>query len=192
MAKITAKNIELKDDEKVIFGTDDDAFIEWDETGNQLEVSTVVSGVTPTQNHHLTTKYYVDTAVSGVTTIFGSNYFVAEDVTQTDTTNTSYVRKLRLTASGAQAGNYRIDYYSEWLHSKTSTTFSYKVDIDDTTTIHETSFAPANALSWYTISGFDYYTLASGTHTFDIEFLSSSTGSTSSIKNARIEVWRIS
>jgi hypothetical protein len=192
MAKITSKNIELKDDEKVIFGTDDDAYLEWDQTDNQMVISTVVSGVTPTQNYHLTTKYYVDTSVSGVQTIFGSNYFVAEDAAQTDTTSITYVRKLRLTASGVQAGNYRIDYYSEWLHSKTSTTFGYKVDVDDTTIIHETSFTPANSTSWYTISGFDYYTLTSGTHTFDIEFLSSSTGSTSSIRNAKIEVWRIS
>jgi hypothetical protein len=192
MAKISAKNIELKDDERIIFGTDDDAYMEWDQAGNQLEVSTVVSGVTPTQNYHLTTKYYVDTSVSGVQTIFGSNYFVAEDAAQTDTTSITYVRKLRLTASGVQAGNYRIDYYSEWLHSKTSTTFGYKIDVDDTTTIHETSFTPANSTSWYTIGGFDYYTLTSGTHTFDIEFLSSSTGSTSSIRNAKIEVWRIS
>jgi hypothetical protein len=192
MAKITSKNIELKDDEKVIFGTDDDAYVEWDQNANQLVISTVVSGVTPTQSSHLTTKYYVDTAMSGVQTIFGSNYFVAEDATQTDTTSTSYALKLRLTASGMQAGNYRIDYYSEWLHSKTATTFGYKVEVDDTTIIHETAFSPANASSWYSISGFDYYTLTSGTHTFDIEFLSSSTTSTSSIKNARIEVWRIS
>jgi hypothetical protein len=60
MAKISGKNIELKDSERIIFGTNDSAFIEWDETNNQLEVSTVISGVDPTQDGHLTTKRYVD------------------------------------------------------------------------------------------------------------------------------------
>jgi hypothetical protein len=61
MAKISAKNIELKDDERLIFGTDDDAYLEWDQDGNQMEISTVISGVDPTQDYHLTTRDYTDT-----------------------------------------------------------------------------------------------------------------------------------
>jgi hypothetical protein len=83
MAKISAKNIELKDSERIIFGTDDDAFIEWDEAGNQLEVSTVVSGVMPTQPYHLTPRFYVDQVVSS-----GVGTFIA--LTDTPTTYSGY------------------------------------------------------------------------------------------------------
>jgi len=99
MAKISAKNIELKDSEKIIFGTGDNSFIEWDELGNQLEVSTVVSGVLPTQPAHLTTKYYVDqlgTTISG-------------DITQEVSDN--YIDNYEMTtiSNTLQSG---IDYYS--------------------------------------------------------------------------------
>ena len=75
MAKFSYNSKELKDDERVIFGTDDDAFIEWDEVGNQLEVSTVVSGVDPTEDWHLTTRYYVDNMTSSY-----PRYYITADL----------------------------------------------------------------------------------------------------------------
>jgi hypothetical protein len=65
MAKFTTKNIEFKDGQKAIFGTDDDSYIMWDESGKQLIISTVVSGVYPTEPGHLTPMFYVDAAISG-------------------------------------------------------------------------------------------------------------------------------
>jgi hypothetical protein len=68
MAKFKQNNLKVRDNNKVIFGNEDDASIYWD--GSQLKVSTTLSGVTPTTAGHLTTKNYVDQAVaaaSGVT-----------------------------------------------------------------------------------------------------------------------------
>jgi hypothetical protein len=108
MAKFSNSSIELKDSERLIFGTDDDSFIEWDESGNQLEISTVVSGVDPTQDWHLTTKQYVDNLV-----VSGSNTFIA--LTDTPTTYSGYAGYVVAVNSGENAvefvapGSYNVD-----------------------------------------------------------------------------------
>lgn len=66
MAKFTTKNIEFKDDQKAIFGTGDDSAIYWDGTLSDMRIDTTISGVYPTQDYHLTTKYYVDQQIGGI------------------------------------------------------------------------------------------------------------------------------
>lgn len=66
MAKFTTKNIEFKDDQKAIFGTGDDSAIYWDGTLSDMRITTTISGVTPTQGYHLTTKQYVDQQIGGI------------------------------------------------------------------------------------------------------------------------------
>lgn len=58
MAKFSGKNIEFKDNQRAIFGDGDDSAIYWD--GDQLTITTVVSGVDPTEEGHLVTKRYID------------------------------------------------------------------------------------------------------------------------------------
>lgn len=60
MAKFSGKNIEFRDYQKAVFGDGDDSYISWNDTNAELTISTVVSGVYPTDAGHLTTKYYVD------------------------------------------------------------------------------------------------------------------------------------
>ena len=67
MAKFTGKNIEFKDGQKAIFGDSDDSYIAWDGSAAELIISTVVSGVDPTNAGHLTTKQYVDVAITTAT-----------------------------------------------------------------------------------------------------------------------------
>lgn len=64
MAKFTNKDLRLKDGQKVTWGTDLDANMSYDGTANQLGVDVTISGVNPTQDYHLTTKYYVDTEIA--------------------------------------------------------------------------------------------------------------------------------
>ena len=72
MPKFSHKNLELRDDERIVFGTGDNAYMEWDQGNNQMMISTVISGVMPTQPYHLTPRFYVDQAVSsGVGTFIG-------------------------------------------------------------------------------------------------------------------------
>jgi len=70
MAKFTDKNLRLKDNERVTFGTGNDANFWWD--GSELRVDTTISGVDPTQSYHLTTRQYVDLAVTSGTVTSGT------------------------------------------------------------------------------------------------------------------------
>ena len=58
MARFQEKHLKLKYNERSYFGTNDECSI-WHD-GTQLRVSCTISGVTPTQDYHLTTKQYVD------------------------------------------------------------------------------------------------------------------------------------
>lgn len=90
MPKFSAKNIEFKDYQQAIFGTDDDAYISWDGGTDQLVVSTTLSGIDPTEDGHLVTKRYIDdeiTTISGIlndldttTSGFGNVYLFPADV----------------------------------------------------------------------------------------------------------------
>ena len=64
MAKFTNKDLRLKDNQKVTWGDSLDANIWWDGENNQLKIDTTISGVTPTDSYHLTTKDYVDNATA--------------------------------------------------------------------------------------------------------------------------------
>lgn len=72
MAKFTNQDLRLKDGQKVTWGDSLDANMWWDGVNNQLNVDTTISGVTPTENYHLTTKDYVDEVAS---TLSGSLIF---------------------------------------------------------------------------------------------------------------------
>lgn len=69
MAKFNDKNLRLKDGEKIIFGNDLDANLWYNGDSDQLSVDVTISGVTPTQDSHLTTKQYVDSKVGSATFI---------------------------------------------------------------------------------------------------------------------------
>lgn len=75
MAKFSSKNVEFLDDQKAIFGSDDDSAIQWDDDNSQLTISTVVSGVDPTAAGHLITRRYLETAISGVPYIDGDDVY---------------------------------------------------------------------------------------------------------------------
>ena len=63
MAKFQNKHLKLRDNQRAYFGSSDDASLYFD--GVEFVSTTTISGVTPTQDYHLTTKQYVDAAISG-------------------------------------------------------------------------------------------------------------------------------
>jgi hypothetical protein len=64
MAKFTNKDLRLKDGQKVTWGTDLDANMWYDGAADQLSVDVTISGVDPTEDYHLTTRYYVDDQIA--------------------------------------------------------------------------------------------------------------------------------
>jgi len=58
MAKFQDKHLKLRDNQRAYFGDSDGCSIWFD--GSQMRVSCTLSGVDPTEDYHLTTKYYID------------------------------------------------------------------------------------------------------------------------------------
>jgi hypothetical protein len=64
MAKFTGGDLRLKDAQKVTFGTSLDSNLWWDGSLNDLRLDTTISGIDPTQDYHLTTRWYVDNEIA--------------------------------------------------------------------------------------------------------------------------------
>ena len=64
MAKFRGKDLRLADGQKVTWGTDLDANMYYDNTAGQLRIDATISGATPTQDYHLSTKVYVDNTMA--------------------------------------------------------------------------------------------------------------------------------
>jgi len=217
MVRIRTNDIFITDDDKIIFGDHFDSEIFWDSsvvhptTSGDLRLTTTISGVDPTEDYHLTTKWYVDDQIATLSGgidqeiedaletaqggfIFGGYFFYASDFAQSSTNSTSYIEKLKLTVSGVPDGSYRVGFSWEWRHSKLNTEFEGQVTIDDDPPIFETATKPiVDVNTWRLVSDFYYIeALASGTHTIDIDYASANAGSTSYIRNTRIEFWRVS
>jgi len=64
MARFSQKDIFFKDGDMAVFGTGQDSQLFWDGVANEMCLTTTISGVDPTEDYHLTTKYYVDQQLS--------------------------------------------------------------------------------------------------------------------------------
>lgn len=202
MAKFTGKNIEFKNGQKAIFGDDDDSAIYWDENNTELTITTVVSGVDPTEAGHLITRRFLEDVLLGTTEsgipqvgniLFGSEFEYEISEGQSSTNSTTYQNKVSITATDVPEGSYRLGWHFEWRISKANQEFEYRVQQDNTTNLKEDSVSPFVDISvWNPVNNFYYIeTISSGTHTFDLDYSSSSSSSTAYIREARLEFWRV-
>ena len=209
--KIVNLGTEIKDYINTVSGTinhqnllnlDSDDHEQYVPTDGSRGFTSTVSGVAPLEDYDLTTREYVLGVLDGSIppptdsgTIVQSliQFHYAEDSSTSSTNSTSYQQKLRLTCSGLPTGNYRIGWTFQWRHSKSNTEFSQRIQVDDTNTIFEYQASPyVDTLYWQPVTGFYYYdVLVSGTHTIDLDYNSSNPGSTSYIKECKMEFWRI-
>lgn len=136
------------------------------------------------------------TVASGVDTItlgsvgVGGTEFASVDA-QASTTSTSPVTRVSLVTSSLAAGTYRIGWYYDWSQASTSADFRGQVDVDSGTLIMQHSQEPQDGGTDQRIphGGFAYLALTSGVHTIDLQYWAES--STSFIRNARLEIWRV-
>lgn len=130
--------------------------------------------------------------VATVTMIFGQFFSESSDDSTSTTTSSTYQQKLRHTVSGLVAGKYRLGYSAEGRINSTSSDFEFRIQQNDTTTLAEINNESQDAASYKMYSGFVYVTLAAGTtYDFDMDYASESAGTTSYIRNARFEFWRV-
>lgn len=119
-----------------------------------------------------------------------------KDNTESTTTSTTPIQKLRLTTSSLSAGTYRVGWSFEYGRDGFifgGTDFNARLQIDNTTEI--ASYAAVHngaiASNFWPASGFDYVALTAGVHTIDLDFWGETTGNTSRIRNSRLEIVRI-
>jgi len=138
-------------------------------------------------------------AGSGVATItipsgaiFGSEYGYDSSAPEFSTSSSGFVQAFTTTTASLPAGDYRINWYYNWRQSNSQDDFLCRLQIDNSTTIHEHRQEPKDASSdqRHVVCGFINTTLTSGTHTIDID-IAAPIGNTSYIRNMRIEWWRV-
>ena len=121
---------------------------------------------------------------------FGSRVTVTGSESISSTTSTTYQEKLTTTVSGLPYGLYRIGWYYQWQQANSNFKFLARIQVDDIDTIMTHEERPSNAGSWTSQSGF-YYNTTSGTVQLDLDFATESNGILCSIRNVRLEFWRV-
>jgi len=128
--------------------------------------------------------------------VFGTYFNEASDDTDSSTTSTSWSQKVRLTTASLPVGKYRIGWSYNIRGASTSVSPRTQVQINDTDTVHTYLFEPKDASTNEedAVGGFYYYTVASAgaTLNIDLDYSSETTGSSMTIRRARLEFWRVS
>lgn len=153
-----------------------------------------VSGVDPTEDYHLTTRWYVDNTIDTAISTWASYEYETSSESISTTTSTSWIQKLRLELTGLEAGKYRIDWYYEWAYSKGNFQFKSQIQVDDTDIYMEQEVrpTPASTNKYRDASGFAYTNLTAGDHYIDLDYCSSKKNKTAYIRRARISARRVS
>ncbi len=120
---------------------------------------------------------------------FGSESQNAASDGESTTTSATYQQKLRMTTGTLPAGTYRIGYSCQ-IKNSGSTQGNWRVQVDDTTTIGSGQSNDSSSPGYESGSGFWTGSLTNATHNIDFDF--NSDGGTTSIKEVRLEIWRIS
>jgi len=126
------------------------------------------------------------------TVISGFMFFrEVSDETTSSTTSTSWQEKVSFDIDDLPAGKYRIGWHYEWQYKHGSFEFKARIQVDNSTTIHEFFQEPENVNSWYTESGFRYVTLTEDDHTIDVDYCGTKSGKVARIRAVRLEFWRV-
>lgn len=122
---------------------------------------------------------------------FGKEYNYSASEGQSDTNSTTPVNKLTMTTPTLPAGDYKIEFSYEWKRATISQDFEAEVLLDGTA-IMEQNEESKDTNSWHPLSGFIVTALTNATHTIVINFWGENGGNTSSIRRARLNIYRVS
>lgn len=124
--------------------------------------------------------------------IFGSKYQYIESEGESSNATASFVNKATMTTPSIPAGDYRIGWSYGWRNNNTGGNFLGRVQVDDVTDVMTHTSRPINSSAdqIYRCAGFRELTLTAAAHTIDLDFAASS--GTSTIEQARLEIWRVS
>lgn len=118
-------------------------------------------------------------------------YWGASDV-EDSTTAVTWQQKLRLSFT-SEAADYLVTWFAEIASMHSGTQVDYQVEQDDTTTLSAGNTNPDGTAStgWGSVGGQAKVTLTAATHTFDLDYQSSTTGKQVKIRRGRIVAFKI-
>ena len=184
-------------DHGLLSGLGDDDHPQYMDTIASRAFTNPVSGIDPTLDEHLTTKFYVDTEITEATSaadvIEKDN---VESESESQTSSSTYQEKTSLSVS-VSAGDWMLMWYAEGRNQSVGDAIEIRIQQDNTTTHAENRFysGDAGGVNWledfYPFTGHRILTLAEGSYDFDIDYRSVS-GGTTEIRRARITLWRMS
>jgi YD repeat-containing protein len=126
------------------------------------------------------------------TPVFGTQYNYAELLASAGITGSGFTQRLRLTTGTLPAGDYRLEWHSESNVSSTTATVGMRVQIDDTTTVADCEIPRRTATGdIIPMHGFGKFTLTNAVHNIDLDY-NSDGSATHTIRNVRLELWRVS
>ena len=124
---------------------------------------------------------------------FGSEFDDAASDTESTTTATTPQEKVSLTTGVlASGGRYRVGWSYEWRLQSGSQKYNARVQVDDTTTLHEFFVEPQDTANYDSESGFAYIDGAGAAVDIDLDYWSNVSAVTAHIRRARLEYWRVS
>lgn len=117
-------------------------------------------------------------------------FYYAEDDTETLTTSTTYIEKLKLTFTPTEQADFLISYSFELANSSGGKSAQGRVELDDTTEIASSYVTPDVNDAYRPQTGFKKINLTAIQHTIDIDFRRITTGD-AEIRRARIIAQKI-
>jgi hypothetical protein len=123
-------------------------------------------------------------------TVFGQHFQDSESSGESGTTGDTFQDKISITPSGLTSGRYRIGWYCELQETSTSGYVEARMYIDSTERARAV-IEPQDVANWYPFGGFAYKDVTGGSMTVQLQWREVGSG-TGSIRNARVEIWRVS
>lgn len=121
--------------------------------------------------------------------VFGTEYHYAESLSESSTTSTNYQEKVELVIANLSAGTYRVGWSSGMRSSSGAKSYAARCLLDDTTDLgYVQNYNP----EYMVFAGFASVTLTSGSHVVCLEYKAVQESMTVYMRNARIEIWRVS
>ena len=126
--------------------------------------------------------------------VFGDDFAYSVSESTSSTSNTSFLHKISMvTPTLTQNALYRVGWYYEWNYNSTSTDIEVRGTIGSQTMFnHREEPQDSGSDQWHVGSGYYYYSAPSSSKFYIyLDYRSTYTGRTASIRRARVEFWRV-
>ena len=119
-----------------------------------------------------------------------------ESAYEASTTGTSYVQHLRLNFD-ANSAEYLVQWFAEVRSDHSAAHAKIKVELNDTVVVDSAEWQPSSMLktaaeqAFFPINGFQKIQVSTGNHSVDLDFASSKSGRTVTVRKTRLSVTKL-